>query len=59
MLIADEHIAEFQTLYRKHFDVEITKEQALEKGLRLIRLMEVVSRAAAKQQREQKVIEPQ
>ncbi len=47
MCIADEHIAEFQTLYRKHFGVELTKAQALEKGIRLIRLVEVVSRTAA------------
>lgn len=44
-MIADEHIAEFQALYKEHFGVELTKAQALEKGLRLIRLIEVVSRA--------------
>ncbi len=50
MVIADEHIAEFQKLYKEHFGVELTKAQALEKGLRLIRLMEVVSRATAYEQ---------
>ncbi len=49
MVIADEHIAEFQALYKKHFGTDITKAQALEKALRLIRLVEVVSRAAAAQ----------
>lgn len=44
MAIADEHIAAFQKLYREHFGVELTKAQALEKGLRLIRLVEVISR---------------
>ena len=48
MLVADEHIAEFQRLYKEHFGVELTKAQALEKGLRLIRLIEVVSRALAR-----------
>jgi len=47
MVLADEHIAEFQALYKEHFGVELTKAQALEKGLRLIRLTEVVSRILA------------
>ena len=47
MAISDEHIAEFQTLYHEHFGVELTKAQALEKGLRLIRLIEAVSRSLA------------
>ena len=53
MHLADEHIAEFQMLYRKHFGIDISKAEALEKGLRLIRLMEIVSRAVAKEQRHQ------
>ena len=39
-------------LYKKHFGTEITKEQALEKGLRLIRLVEAVSRAVADEQQD-------
>jgi len=50
MGIAEEHIAEFQKLYKEHFGVELTKAQALEKGLRLIRLVEIVSRATANEQ---------
>jgi len=53
MVIADEHIAEFQKLYQEHFGVELTKAQALEKGLRLIRLVETVSRGVADEQTEQ------
>ena len=52
MDISDNHILEFQTLYKKHFGIEITKEQALEKGLRLIRLVEAVSRAVANEQQD-------
>lgn len=51
MVIADEHIAEFQKLYKEHFGIELSKAQALEKGLRLIRLIEAVSRAVADEQR--------
>ena len=39
-------------LYKKYFGVEITKEQALDKGLRLMRLIEVVSRAVADEQKD-------
>ena len=50
MRLTDEHIAEFQMLYRKNFGKDISKDEALEKGLRLIRLMELVSRAFAYEQ---------
>ena len=52
MQLTDEHIADFQLLYRKHFGKDITKDEALEKGLRLIRLVEIVSRAVADEQRD-------
>ena len=52
MNLTDDNISEFQMLYKKHFGTEITKEQALEKGLRLIRLVEAVSRAVADEQRD-------
>jgi len=50
MHLADEDIAEFQMLYKKHFGIEISKAEALEKGIRLVRLFEIVSRAVAKEQ---------
>ena len=52
MNLTDDNLLEFQTLYKKHFGTEITKEQALEKGLRLIRLVEAVSRVVADEQQE-------
>lgn len=50
MDLPDEHIAKFQRLYRKHFGETITREQAIEKGTRLIRLVKTVRRAKAEQQ---------
>ena len=50
MVISEEHIEEFQMLYKKHYGVEITKAQALEKGQRLVRLIEAVSRTTADEQ---------
>ena len=52
MNLTDDNLSEFQMLYKKHFGTEITKEQALEKGLRLIRLVEAVSRAVANEQQD-------
>ena len=42
MQLTDEHIAEFQALYKKHFGKEISKEVALDKAIRLIQLVKVV-----------------
>ena len=52
MQLTDEHIVEFQTLYRKNFGKEISKQDALAKGIRLIRLVEIVSRAVASDQKD-------
>ena len=52
MNLTDDNLLEFQVLYKKHFGTEITKEQALEKGLRLVRLVEAVSRAVADEQQD-------
>lgn len=49
MQLKDEHITEFQVLYKKHFDVEISTTEALEKGIRLIRLMEITLKYDANQ----------
>lgn len=48
MRLADEHLAEFQMLYRRNFGKDISKDEALEKGLRLIRLMEIALKHEAK-----------
>lgn len=58
MQLADEHIKEFQVLYKKHYGVEISTAEALEKGIRLIRLMEIVLKHEAKKQAIQMVPAP-
>jgi hypothetical protein len=52
MQLEDEHIAEFQMLYEKHYGKAISKDEALEKGLRLIHLMETVLKHEAKKRAE-------
>ncbi|MEX0924425.1 MAG: hypothetical protein WDZ82_00575 [Candidatus Paceibacterota bacterium] len=49
MQLTDEHIIEFQALYRKHFGKDISKAEALDKGSRLIRLIEITSKHEAKE----------
>ena len=48
MQLTDEKIAEFQVLYKQHFGIEISKAEALEKGIRLIRLLEIVLKHESK-----------
>ncbi|HRH25303.1 MAG TPA: hypothetical protein PLQ20_03145 [Candidatus Paceibacterota bacterium] len=42
MVLSDEDITKFQKLYKEHFGVEISKEDAYEKGVKLLRLMSIV-----------------
>ncbi len=40
--LTKKEIAEYQRLFNDEFGVELTKDQAMEKGLRLVRLLRVV-----------------
>ena len=42
MILDDEKIIQFQTLYRKHFGKELSREDVYEKGTKLLRLMSIV-----------------
>jgi len=37
-----EQRAEFQSLYKKHFSIVLTDEEALEKGVRFLQFMTVI-----------------
>lgn len=41
-MLTDNDITTFQTLYREQFGVDISKEEALEQGLKLLTLMSAV-----------------
>ena len=43
MQLADRHIDEFIELYQKHYGVVLERAVALEKGLQLCRLVELVA----------------
>ena len=42
MQLTDDDILKFQTLYKSEFGMEISKEDAYEKGIKLLRLMSIV-----------------
>lgn len=41
-MLSDEQITKFQRLYKNHFGKEINREEAYEKGAKLIRLVELI-----------------
>jgi len=49
MKIEDKQIEKFQDLYKKHFGEEISKEDALDRGARLVRLIEEISKSTGKE----------
>ena len=42
MVLLDEDIIKFQALYKSEFGMEISREDAYEKGIKLLRLMSIV-----------------
>ena len=50
MVLSDKNISDFQELYRKHFGKEIGKQEAYEKGIKLVRLMSLVYKPISQSQ---------
>lgn len=50
MILTDADIQKFQALYRSEFGMEISAEEAYEKGIKLVRLMSAVYRPMTKEQ---------
>lgn len=46
--LTDAQIEEFQRLYEQHYGIRLTKDEALEKGLRLVRMLRATLQATAK-----------
>jgi hypothetical protein len=47
-MLSEEQITKFQTLYRNRFGKEISREEAYEKGTKLIRLVELIYKPMTK-----------
>lgn len=41
-MISKEHLEKFKTLYKQHFNKDISDQEALEKGTKLIRLIGLI-----------------
>ena len=41
-MLTDKQVDKFQDIYRKRFGKEISRADALEKGIKLVRLMDIV-----------------
>ena len=50
MVLTDADIQKFQALYRSEFGMEISAEEAYEKGIKLVRLMSAVYRPMTEEQ---------
>jgi hypothetical protein len=42
MHLSNEHISQFQSLYKEQFGEEISKEEAYEQGIKLLRLVQLI-----------------
>jgi len=47
-MLSKEQITKFQKLYKNRFGVKISREQAYEKGIKLIRLVELIYKPITK-----------
>ena len=41
-MLSDEQIEKFRTLYKNHFNEELSKEEARQQGTKLVSLMKVI-----------------
>ena len=42
IMLSEEQVEKFRTLYKNRFGKEISREEAYEKGAKLVRLMEII-----------------
>lgn len=52
MILSDEDITKFQTLYKSELGMEITREDAYEKGIKLLRLLSLVYKPMTEEEHE-------
>ncbi|MDO8571901.1 MAG: hypothetical protein Q7R79_04445 [bacterium] len=41
-MLSDERIAKYQAIYKKYYGKEISREEAIEQGVKLIRMMQLI-----------------
>jgi hypothetical protein len=50
MVISDKQIEKFQEIYRNYYGSEISKEEAYEQGMKLIRMLKVIYHPITKEE---------
>jgi hypothetical protein len=53
MKISETQLTNFKALYKQHFGEELSQEDALEKSLKLIRMMQLIYKPITKEQYQQ------
>ncbi len=48
MQLSEKHISDFQKLYKKRFGKDISKREALEKGLHVLKIVKQMTRVSSK-----------
>lgn len=48
-MLTDEQVSKFQKIYREQFGKEISRERALEEGIKLVRMMKIVYQPITKE----------
>ena len=49
-MLTDEQISEFQMLYKNRFGLSISREEAYEQGIKLIRIIELIYKPMTKKE---------
>lgn len=49
-MLTDEQVTKFQDIYKKRFGKEISRADALEKGIKLVRMMEIIYKPITKKE---------
>ena len=50
-MLSDEQIKKFQEIYKERFGKEISREEALEQGVKLLRLVELIYKPMTEEER--------
>jgi len=49
-MLTETQLTKFQDIYRKHFGEEISREKALEEGIKLVNLMKIIYKPITKEE---------
>ncbi|MEI6352769.1 MAG: hypothetical protein WCO35_02420 [Candidatus Nomurabacteria bacterium] len=53
MVLPDEKVIEFQDLYKSNFGIEINKEEAYEKGIKLFNLLSLIYKPISEKEKKE------